>query len=305
MPLGCRLLLLLCFAFTTTAAIAAGALSAVWLEHGEYNADRDAFSASWPQQQAQTLTLNVLNVNESPLHIPPATWFVISADANADRALWRSGFRGTVVSLRAERAWVAQDLKHARWSGIYADADAEQMMDFARAVHGASARVGVAFDRYTVITKSSWQHAARRHELSFQGLYLHEGEFVERLLPRVLRRSDILLITADSQLYPPDVLDNVVMQAMKQGKNVIAGGEAALRSGALFTLLPDASTRAQQAVQLCLALLRGERSRFETAQQFGLLVNQQVLRSMNATFDASSVLPQLHFPLTLPQDVKP
>ena len=288
--------------------VSAGNLSAIWLTSKSEPQALAQFQQAWRQQREQTLEINEQLLRPGmPTLIAAPTWFVLSADDAADRALLASDYRGVIISLRAERARVANAILRAgvmapRWSGIYADPSPAQLLQIVPALHRNIRHIGVVFDPYSVVNKNEWLSATQTRRMQLQGLYLQQGEYAERLVAMLWPRAEVLMITANSDLFSAATLDNMVLQAMRHGKTVIAGGEAAQHSGALLTLMPASDARLQQALQLCLRTLRGDKPVFETALTQHLQINQQVLRTLNIQLELNTLAQQVDFPLTLQQD---
>ncbi len=279
---------------------------AIWLGSTSENTEVERFQQQWQQQNGQSLLISTMMVAaDAPVALPPQAWFVISADDTADRQMLDNSFRGVVISLRAERARVLNDIQPAnrpRWTGIYADPSPQQLMNVSATLFPQYRNIGVVFDRRYVSTKTEWLAAAQRQQKQLQGLYLHEGELIERMLNMILPRCDVLLLNAHSALYSPANIDHVVLQAVRQGKTVIAGGEMALKSGALLNIVPDNDARMAQAVNLTLRALRDANVGFQDATHYQLMINQQVMRTLNIALDTQKLSQRVNFSLTLPQD---
>jgi hypothetical protein len=287
-------------------ALYAKDIKAVWLGQQDESAAAQRFAQLWQEQRGQPLELITQRFDaNNPLQIPAQTWFVLSADDVTDQALLDQGFHDIIVSLRAERARVMSDIKrsqHAHWVGVYADPSPQQLLSLAAAAFPAVPRIGVIFDRRYVHTKSLWYDGSTHYQRQLQGLFLHEGENAQRLLPLLLNRADIVVLPAHHEQYDQRSIDHVVASALQHGKMVIAGGEIAQHSGALLTVLPDPETRLKQAVLLCGRALRGETQVFESAKQQQLFINHQVRRTLNVNIDTKRIMAQVDFPLTLTQE---
>lgn len=168
-----------------------------------------------------------------------------------------------------------------QFSAIYLDQPIERQLDLISAALPDAHHIGLLY------SKPPYDVSSLRLKASERKLVLHEQSVnatisLPSALQSLLRNSDVILALPDTDIYNVATLRNILLTTYRVQIPVIGFSSSFVRAGGLCAVF---STPAQIAAQTVRAITRYEESNMlpaaQYAQEFDVLVNTQVTRSLN------------------------
>ncbi|NCP80439.1 MAG: hypothetical protein GW825_03305 [Gallionella sp.] len=186
-----------------------------------------------------------------------------------------------VLSVLTPRSAVDALNVPSSFAAIYIDQPVSRRLALIAAVLPQARSVGVLYSSSLPAELPMLQRAA-----AAAGLTLNSQEVVRRSdispdLAEVLSKSDVFLVLADTEIYRPDTLRNILLQTYRQRVPMIGLSSQYVRAGALCAVYTSPRQIAQQAAR---AIRRYSASGHLPAsrhpEDFEVAVNTQVARSL-------------------------
>jgi ABC-type uncharacterized transport system substrate-binding protein len=202
---------------------------------------------------------------------------------------------GLIPRLSFER--VLQDANKKSSSpvtALYIDQPFGRQLDLLRLALPAAHRVGVLWGAESVSQEALLASAAQTRTLELsEGVYA-EGQPLIGALRAALRDADVLLAVADSTVYNPSSVSNILLTSYRAKTPVLAFSPAYVKAGALLSVHSTAAQAGAQIANMAGNFL--QTSVLPASQypsEFSISVNAYVAHSLGLSLDAELLTERL------------
>jgi hypothetical protein len=254
---------------------------------------RDFSQALTAKINANQITLTVVPI--SAAIFPNNTDLVLAVGAQSTAIALNSRFKvlSVLVSKLAYEQMLRQlpvDTNPLIHSAIYLDQPYSRQLSLMTAALPKVRRVGVLCSSARIDVNALWQ-ATQDKKVT---LTLQENLSVDSLhndLETVLKQSDVLLAVPDGQIFNGFTIRNILLETYRSRVPVIGFSASLVRAGALLAVFSTAEQLATQTVNVLgqINILSGL-PRSQYPQQFDVLVNREVARSLNLALPETAKL---------------
>jgi len=178
-------------------------------------------------------------------------------------------------------------------SAIYLDQPAQRYFKLLAAALPKKQQIGLLYSSPPVELKQLRQLADQNQFTLLEKLSLNNVE-LHRDLADLLDKIDVLLALPDAQIYNSYTIRNILLESYRHRVPLIAYSASLVKAGALMAIV---STPEQIALQSLAALIQlqstGQLPAPQYPQQFDVLVNREVARSLNLNLPETVKLQEL------------
>ncbi len=293
---------ILCLVLLTAGAAHAARLVIVGGEAGPaYQEAAQAIVTEFERQRVPGLDIVQLKVAEVRTAAPSAPTLVITLGSEAALALVKLDVRAPVLcALLPRHSFEEVLLAGARkasseFSALYLDQPLARQIELIHLALPSAKRIGVLLG-----PESRGQAKALGALLPGPGLQLVEasvagGESIFTGLRRILEDADVLLALPDPEVYNGNSIQNILLTSFRARVPLVAFSPAYVRAGALMALYATPSQVGAQAAAMARSVFQGKAlaPTPQYLQEFSVLVNEHVARSLGLSLDAARLAAQL------------
>jgi ABC-type uncharacterized transport system substrate-binding protein len=228
------------------------------------------------------------------------TRLIVSLGADAFRQVLAHSSRSVVLAgliprISFERLLADSHRKNpANVAGLYLDQPFGRQLDLLHMALPAVRRVGVLWGPESVAQQPLLASALQSRGLESTELVLAEGGSLIAALRGALNNTEALLAVADSAVYNPSTISNILLTSYRDKTPVMAFSPGYVKAGALLSVH---STATQAGVQMAtMALHYLQANALPTSQyplDFSISVNEYVAHSLGLSLDAKNLTDRL------------
>jgi ABC-type uncharacterized transport system substrate-binding protein len=180
-------------------------------------------------------------------------------------------------------------------AALYLDQPFGRQLDLLHMALPAVRRVGVLWGPESVAQQPLLAAALQAHGLESTEAVMTEGASLITALRATLNNTEALLAIADSTVYNPSTVANILLASYRDKTPVMAFSPGYVKAGALLSVH---STATQAGVQMAtMALHYLQANALPTSQyplDFSISVNEYVAHSLGLSLDAKTLTERLH-----------
>ncbi len=293
---------ILCFVLLTAGAAHAAKLVIVGGEAGPAHQETaQAIVTEFERQRVPGLEVVQLKVAEIRAVADAAPTLVVTLGSDAALALVRLEIRAPVLcALLPRRSFEEVLLAGARkasseFSALYLDQPLARQIELIRLALPSAKRIGVLLG-----PESRRQGRVLSTLLQGGGLQLVEasvagGEAIFSGLRRILEDADVLLALPDPEVYNSNSIQNILLSSFRARVPLVAFSPAYVRAGALMALYATPTQVGAQTAAMARSVVQGKAlaPTPQYLQEFSVVVNEHVARSLGLSLDATRLAAQL------------
>lgn len=264
------------------------------------------------QEAAQAVTGELARMGEPRREVPqlsvsaladyrgPAPRLLIALGTEACSHLARGPANAPVLCTLLPRASFERVLRESgrrvgpTFSAVYLNQPAGRQLDLVRLALPQARRVGVLWGADTQGQAALLEAAVRARGLEVVSAAIGAEEPVFNGLKKILDEADVLLATANPQIYNSNTIQNILLASFRAQVPMLAFSPAYVRAGALLAVYSTPTQIGLQAGALARGLLQGQAlGGPHYPVQFEVGVNEHVARSLGLKLDAASLAERL------------
>jgi len=230
----------------------------------------------------------------------PAPHLYIALGVEACATLARGPANAPVLCTLLPRASFERVLREtgrrmgATLTALYLNQPLGRQLDLMRLALPQARRVGVLWGPESQSNATMLESAAQARGLQVVSATVRPDEMVFNGLKKILDESDLLLATADPNVYNSNSIQNILLASFRAQVPMLAFSPAYVRAGALMAVYSTPAQIGQQAGMLARGLLQGQPLGVpQYPLQFEVSVNEHVARSLGLKLDAMSLAERL------------
>jgi hypothetical protein len=240
-------------------------------------------SALYSAQDTQSRTLNDYQL-------------VITVGSRTSKALLDSDHNGAMLSLLIPEnlaQGLAQLYPHKnRWHSLLLDQPLERYFHLISALLGKQTDTGLILGTLSETLHADYQKAANSTGHSLQIETVQQTEQLTVAIKSLSQRSDVLLMSADPEIYNKNTIRSMLLSSYRHRLPVIGFSKSLTHAGAIAAIYSEPEQISQQAAKISRQILNGEATeKTYSPDGFSVSLNYQVARSLGYRFsDENSII---------------
>lgn len=180
------------------------------------------------------------------------------------------------------------------WHSLLIDQPLERHFYLISALLGEQTDTGLILGQLNETLQTDYRKAANNTEHPLQIETIQQSEQLADAIKSLSQRSDVLLMSADPEIYNKNTIRSILLSSYRHRLPVIGFSKSLTHAGAIAAIYSEPEQISQQAVKISLQILRGEATeKAYPPDSFSVSVNYQVARSLGYRFSDEDVIVQL------------
>jgi ABC-type uncharacterized transport system substrate-binding protein len=181
-----------------------------------------------------------------------------------------------------------------QWHSLLIDQPLERYFHLISALLGEQADTGLILGTLSETLRVDYQKAANNTGHSLQIENIQQTEQLTESIKFLSQRSDVLLMSADPEIYNKNTIRGILLSSYRHRLPVIGFSKSLTHAGAIAAIYSEPEQISQQAVKISQQILRGETTKKTySPENFSVSVNFQVARSLGYRFSDEDTIIQL------------
>lgn len=181
-----------------------------------------------------------------------------------------------------------------QWHSLLIDQPIERHFHLISALLGEQTDTGLILGKLNETLQTDYQKAANNTGHSLQIKKIQQTEQLTEAIKFLSQRSDVLLMSADPEIYNKNTIRSILLSSYRHRLPVIGFSKSLAHAGAIAAIYSEPEQISQQAVKISLQILRGEvTEKAYSPDSFSVSVNYQVARSLGYRFSDEDTIVQL------------
>lgn len=181
-----------------------------------------------------------------------------------------------------------------QWHSLLIDQPLERHFHLISALLGEQTDTGLILGQPSETLRADYQKAANntRHPLQIETI--QQTEQLAEAIRLLSQRSDVLLMSADPEIYNKNTIRGILLSSYRHRLPVIGFSKSLTHAGAIAAIYSEPEQISQQAVSIARQILRGETTeKYYSPDNFSVSLNFQVARSLGYRFIDEDAIVQL------------
>ncbi len=180
------------------------------------------------------------------------------------------------------------------WHSLLIDQPLERHFHLISALLGEQTDTGLILGKLNETLQADYQKAANNTGHSLQIQNIQQTEQLTESIKFLSQRSDVLLMSADPEIYNKNTIRSILLSSYRHRLPVIGFSKSLTHAGAIAAIYSEPEQISLQAVKISLQILRGEATeKAYSPDSFSVSVNYQVARSLGYRFSDEDTIVQL------------
>lgn len=221
---------------------------------------------------------------------------VITVGSRTCKALLDSDHNGAMLSLLIPEN-LAQGLAQLhphknKWHSLLLDQPLERHFHLISALLGEQTDTGLILGTLSETLQADYQKAANRTGHPLQIETVQQTEQLTEAIKSLSQRSDVLLMSADPEIYNKNTIRSILLSSYRHRLPVIGFSKSLTHAGAIAAIYSEPEQISQQAARISRQILNGESTKkIYSPDDFSVSLNYQVARSLGYRFsDENSII---------------
>lgn len=181
-----------------------------------------------------------------------------------------------------------------QWHSLLIDQPIERHFHLISALLGKQTNTGLILGELSEIQQVDYQKAAKNTGHLLQIENIQQTEQLADTIKSLSQRSDVLLMSADPDLYNKNTIRSILLSSYRHRLPVIGFSKSLTHAGAIAAIYSEPEQISQQAVKIARQILRGEATeKYYSPDDFSVSLNFQVARSLGYRFGNEDTIVQL------------
>lgn len=223
---------------------------------------------------------------------------IIAIGSRTTKALLDSDHNSAVLSLLIPEnlalGFTQLYPQKSRWYSLLIDQPLERYFYLISALLGKQTNTGLILGDPSETLQTNYQKVARNSGHSLQIETIQQTEQLAEAIKSLSQRSDVLLMSADPEIYNRNTIRSILLSSYRHRLPVIGFSKSLAHAGAIAAIYSEPGQISQQAVKISRQILHGKATeKHYSPDDFSVSLNFQVARSLGYRFSDEDAIVQL------------
>lgn len=222
---------------------------------------------------------------------------IIAIGSRTSKALLDSNHNGPILSLLIPKklalGFAQLYPQKTEWHSLLIDQPLERHFHLISALLGKQTNTGLILGKLSETLQADYQLAATNTGHSLQIETMQETEQLTESIKFLSQRSDVLLMSADPEIYNKNTIRSILLSSYRHRLPVIGVSKSLTHAGAIASIYSEPEQISRQAAKIARKILRKERTeKYYSPDDFSVSLNFQVARSLGYRFSDEAAIIQ-------------